>query len=338
MNDSEYRGRIKVQNLSKIFYLRKRKQGFLGSITGLFYSEKYPIIAVDDISFDIKQGEFVGYLGPNGAGKSTTIKMLTGILKPSSGKILVNGIDPFLKRKEVTKKLGVVFGQRTQLWWDLPIIESYELLRIIYKIEKNEFKKRLDEYVQLLGLESFLYQQVRKLSLGQRMRADLAASLLHNPDILFLDEPTIGLDILTKDIVRNTIKLLNKQKKITIILTTHDLEDIELLVKRLILIDKGKIRYDGKLDDFINTYQKTKRIIVHLEDQLNLNPYLNGYKILKNDRNRFYEIEVSNDESVGNIINKIQKFGGKIQDIMVKKMELSDTLKDLYKGQSVELG
>jgi len=336
--EDQYSGTIIVENLSKVFYIRKRKQGILGSILSLFYAEKYPIYAVDNISFRIQKGEIVGYLGPNGAGKSTTIKMLTGILMPTSGRILVNGIEPFSNRKVVTKNIGVVFGQRTQLWWDLPLYESFDLLRIIYKIDSKEFKKRLEEYIELLGLESFLNQQVRKLSLGQRMRADLAASLIHHPNILFLDEPTIGLDILTKDVVRKTIKHLNQQKKITVILTTHDLEDIEYLVHRLILIDKGKIRYDGDLNRFIHQYQKSKRILIHLEEEVKLENSLNGYKILKNDMNRFFEIEVPMDESVGNIINKIQTMGGRIQDITVKKQELADTLKEIYKGKEIELG
>ncbi|GIX42666.1 MAG: hypothetical protein KatS3mg129_2399 [Leptospiraceae bacterium] len=338
MVPEHYKGTIIVENLSKIFYIRKRRKGFLGSVLNLFYAEKYPLYAVDNISFQIQKGEIVGYLGPNGAGKSTTIKMLTGILMPTSGKILVNGLEPFTKRKIVTKNIGVVFGQRTQLWWDLPLYETFDLLRIIYKIDKDTFKNRLEEYINILGLDSFMDQQVRKLSLGQRMRADLAASLIHNPDILFLDEPTIGLDILTKDIVRKTIKYLNQKKKITVILTTHDIEDIEYLADRLILIDKGKIRYDGKLDHFIQMYQKSKRILIYLENEILLENFLNGYKILKNDMNRFYEIEIPLKESVSNVIDKIQKIGGRIHDITVKKQELADTLKEIYKGKEIELG
>lgn len=330
-------GIIVVENLTKEFYIKKRKKGFLGSIIGLFYSQKETIKAVDHISFKIEKGEIVGYLGPNGAGKSTTIKMLTGILLPTSGKILVNGMDPFLNRKEFTKKIGVVFGQRTQLWWDLPLIESFDLLRLIYKIDKKEFQKKLEEYIELLGMKDFLYQQVRKLSLGQRMRADLAASLIHDPTILFLDEPTIGLDILTKDIVRKTILELNQKKQITVILTTHDLDDIEYLANRLILIDKGKIYYDGKISTFLEQYQSTKKIIINLENELPNLEHLNGFKILKKEMNRFYEFEIPKEESVGVLINLIQNQGGKIQDITVKKQELGEILKLIYKNQSVEL-
>ncbi|MFN3603467.1 MAG: ATP-binding cassette domain-containing protein [Leptonema sp. (in: bacteria)] len=328
---------IQVENLTKEFYIKKRKKGFLGSIAGLFYREKDIIKAVDNISFEISTGEIVGYLGPNGAGKSTTIKMLTGILLPTSGKVMVNGMDPFKNRKVFTKKIGVVFGQRTQLWWDLPLIESFDLLRLIYKIEKKVFQQRFDEYVELLGMKDFLYQQVRKLSLGQRMRADLAASLIHEPSILFLDEPTIGLDILTKDIVRKTILNLNQKKKITVILTTHDMEDIEYLANRLILIDKGKIYYNGQIETFLEAYQTKKKVILTLEKEFIFPDLKNGLKILKNQRNRFYEIEIPKENSVGLVIDLVQKEGGKIQDITVKKQELADVLKLIYKNQSVEL-
>ncbi len=327
---------IIVEDLTKIFIIKKRKAGFLGSILGLFYTEKVPIVAVENISFKIQKGEIVGYVGPNGAGKSTTIKMLTGILMPSRGKILIQDKDPFNNRKEVTRKIGVVFGQRTQLWWDLPLIESYELLRLIYKIEKNEYQKRFEELVDLLGLKDFLHQSVRKLSLGQRMRADLAASLIHEPEILFLDEPTIGLDILTKDIVRKTIFELKKKKKITVILTTHDMEDIEYLAKRLILIDKGRIRYDGELEKFNEKYQKTKRVIINLENAIEL-PSNNGFQIIKNDFNQLYELEIPIEYSVSHLIKIIQNSGGRIMDINVKRKELADTLKEIYSNQKVEL-
>lgn len=329
---------ISVKGLTKIFESRKRRPGLLGSITGLVAGEKTLIKAVDSVSFDIGAGELVGYLGPNGAGKSTTIKMLTGILQPTSGDIRIDGLDPTKRRRDVARKIGVVFGQKTQLWWDLPVRESYDLLRMIYRIPKDVFRSRMDYFIDLLGLEDFLDQQTRKLSLGQRMRSDLAASLIHDPSILFLDEPTIGLDILTKDVVRQTIRRLNKEKGITVILTTHDMEDIEFLASRLILLDKGKVQYDGAIDSFINTYQKKKLVTMHLENDMNgVQPSLNGFKLLQAKSNRMFEFEMPKEESVAPLIEWFNNHGGRIQEINVRKEDLTDTLKGIYAGQKLEL-
>jgi len=329
---------ISVKGLTKIFESRKRRPGLLGSITGLVAGEKTLIKAVDSVSFDIGAGELVGYLGPNGAGKSTTIKMLTGILQPTSGDIRIDGLDPTKRRRDVARKIGVVFGQKTQLWWDLPVRESYDLLRMIYRIPKDVFRSRMDYFIDLLGLEDFLDQQTRKLSLGQRMRSDLAASLIHDPSILFLDEPTIGLDILTKDVVRQTIRRLNKEKGITVILTTHDMDDIEFLASRLILLDKGRVQYDGAIDSFINTYQKKKLVTMHLENDMNgVQPSLNGFKLLQAKSNRMFEFEMPKEESVAPLIEWFNNHGGRIQEINVRKEDLTDTLKGIYAGQKLEL-
>ena len=329
---------ISVKGLTKIFESRKRRPGLLGSITGLVAGEKNLIKAVDSVSFDIGAGELVGYLGPNGAGKSTTIKMLTGILQPTSGDIRIDGLDPTKRRCDVARKIGVVFGQKTQLWWDLPVRESYDLLRMIYRIPKDVFRSRMDYFIDLVGLEDFLDQQTRKLSLGQRMRFDLAASLIHDPSILFLDEPTIGLDILTKDVVRQTIRRLNKEKGITVILTTHDMDDIEFLASRLILLDKGKVQYDGAIDSFINTYQKKKLVTMHLENDMNgMQPSLNGFKLLQAKSNRMFEFEMPKEESVAPLIEWFNNHGGRIQEINVRKEDLTDTLKGIYAGQKLEL-
>lgn len=329
---------ISVKGLTKIFESRKRRPGLLGSITGLVAGEKTLIKAVDSVSFDIGAGELVGYLGPNGAGKSTTIKMLTGILQPTSGDIRIDGLDPTKRRRDVARKIGVVFGQKTQLWWDLPVRESYDLLRMIYRIPKDVFRIRMDYFIDLLGLEDFLDQQTRKLSLGQRMRSDLAASLIHDPSILFLDEPTIGLDILTKDVVRQTIRRLNKEKGITVILTTHDMDDIEFLASRLILLDKGKVQYDGAIDSFINTYQKKKLVTVHLENDMNgVQPSLNGFRMVMSKSNRMFEFEMPKEESVAPLIEWFNNHGGRIQEINVRKEDLTDTLKSIYAGQKLEL-
>ena len=329
---------ISVKSLTKIFHSRKRKPGFLGSITGLVGGEKIETRAVDHVSFEIAPGELVGYLGPNGAGKSTTIKMLTGILQPSSGEIRIDGFDPTRQRRDVARRIGVVFGQKTQLWWDLPVRESYDLLRMIYRIPKDVFRKRMDYFISLLGLGDFLDQQARKLSLGQRMRSDLAASLIHDPPILFLDEPTIGLDILTKDIVRQTIRQLNKDRGITVILTTHDMDDIEFLASRLILLDKGKVQYDGVIDSFIQKYQINKVVTIYLENEIaDIRPALNGFQLVGSHANRRFEFEIPKEESVAPLIEWFGSQGGRIQEINVRKEELSDTLKGIYAGKNLEL-
>ena len=231
---------IEVKHVSKTFKILKRKGGIKSTLKTFIKRDYTYIKAVDDISFKVKKGEIVGYIGPNGAGKSTTIKMLTGILNPDSGEIRINNLDPFKDRKKYVQNIGVVFGQKSQLWWDIPVIESFNLLKDIYKIDKDKYQNTLNELVSLLNLKDIIYTPVRQLSLGQRMKCELAASLLHEPSILFLDEPTIGLDAVSKLALRKFIKEINKKKKVTIILTTHDMSDIEALSNRVIVIGKGK--------------------------------------------------------------------------------------------------
>lgn len=238
---------IHIQNLNKHFKVLNRREGIGGAFRDLFSGSYRTVKAVDDISFDIEAGEIVGYIGPNGAGKSTTIKMMTGILKPSSGVLQVNGLMPYSNRIKQAQIMGVVFGQRTQLWWDLPVIESFKILREIYKVNQKTFDEHMGMFNELVGLKALYSQQVRTLSLGQRMLCDIAASFLHNPQVVFLDEPTIGLDISVKAKIRSLIKTLNAQRNTTIILTTHDLGDVEALCHRIIIIDKGKILYDGDI-------------------------------------------------------------------------------------------
>jgi ABC-2 type transport system ATP-binding protein len=241
---------IEMQDVVKTFKSRERDPGILKSIQSLFFPKYRIHTAVDHASFHIKEGELVGYIGQNGAGKSTTIKLLTGILSPDSGKIRIGGMDPAKERKKNAYQIGAVFGQRTQLWWDLPVIESFLLIRSIYKIPDSIFKYNLDHFIEILDMQDILKTPARKLSLGQRMKADLAASLLHNPRVLFLDEPTIGLDILVKEKVREFIKKINQQNKVTILLTTHDVGDIEALANRIILLDGGRIQFDGAISSF----------------------------------------------------------------------------------------
>jgi ABC-2 type transport system ATP-binding protein len=238
---------IHIQNLSKQFKILNRREGLSGAFRDLFSGDYRTVEAVAGISFDIEPGEIVGYIGPNGAGKSTTIKMMTGILKPSGGILQVNGLAPYDNRIRQAQIMGVVFGQRTQLWWDLPVIESFKILKEIYKVDQKIFDRHMQMFNDLVGLKSLYSQQVRTLSLGQRMLCDISASFLHNPQVVFLDEPTIGLDISVKAKIRSVIKELNREHNTTIILTTHDLGDVEALCQRIIIIDKGKILYDGDI-------------------------------------------------------------------------------------------
>ncbi|AJY74369.1 ABC transporter ATP-binding protein [Paenibacillus beijingensis] len=251
---------IEVKDLRKQFKVQKNREGLAGALQDLFKREYREVTAVKDISFQIPQGEICGYIGENGAGKSTTIKMLTGILVPTSGHLKVNGYVPYKDREKFVSGIGVVFGQRSQLWWDIGVIESFQLLRKVYRVPEADYRKRLDELVERLQLGELLNRPVRKLSLGQRMRCELVASLLHNPSILFLDEPTIGLDIVVKTEIREFLKQLNKEHGTTILLTTHDLQDIEALCSRVIMLDDGKIIYDGGLEELKSRWSKGREI------------------------------------------------------------------------------
>ena len=240
---------IEVRELSKHFQVRERYEGRFGALRGLVSSRTRAVRAVDGVTFRVRKGEMVGYLGPNGAGKSTTIKMLTGLLVPSSGHLSVDGLVPWRSRRRYVARIGAVFGQRTTLWWDLPVIESLELLRYIYRVPEREFKATLLEFEKVLELGEFLDTPVRALSLGQRMRADLCAALLHRPDLLFLDEPTIGLDVVAKERVRTFVRHVNAARETTVLLTTHDLADVQKLCPRVLIIDHGKLLYDGSLGE-----------------------------------------------------------------------------------------
>lgn len=261
---------IDVHQLRKQFKVQKNREGLKGALQDLFKREHIEVTAVKDISFQIPQGEICGYIGENGAGKSTTIKMLTGILVPTSGKLLVNGYVPYKDRETFVREIGVVFGQRSQLWWDIGVIESFRLLRKVYRVSEADFRKRLDELVETLHLQELLNRPVRKLSLGQRMRCELVAALLHNPAILFLDEPTIGLDIVVKTEIREFLKRLNREHGTTILLTTHDLQDIEALCSRVIMLDDGSIIYDGSLDELKARWGKGREVQFQFTDPVAL--------------------------------------------------------------------
>ena len=253
---------IEVEHISKTFKVSRRNAGFSEAFKALFHKQYECIKALDDISFSIKEGEMVGYIGPNGAGKSSTIKVLSGILTPEQGNCTINGRVPWKDRIEHVKDIGVVFGQRSQLWWDVPVIDSFELLRDIYRIPNQTYHNNLEELVTLLNLEQIIRTPARQLSLGQRMRCEIAASLLHSPKILFLDEPTIGLDAVSKIAVRDFILERNRNYKTTVILTTHDMQDIETLTRRIILIGKGKILMDGHLEDIRKQFSTSKRLTI----------------------------------------------------------------------------
>ncbi len=249
---------IEARGLTKEFRIFHRREGVAGAFRDLFLRDYKTLTAVNGIDFLVDEGEMVGYIGANGAGKSTTIKMLTGILVPTGGTVVVDGYVPYKDREIYTKRIGVVFGQRSQLWWDIAVIESFKLLRRIYDVPQQEFERRLKMIDDILELSGFLHLPVRKLSLGQRMRCDLAAALLHNPAILFLDEPTIGLDVLAKAKIREFLKEINTEYKTTVILTTHDLGDIEALCPRVAIIDKGKMLYDGSVEGLYSQWGHDK--------------------------------------------------------------------------------
>ena len=261
---------IEIHNITKEFKVLNRREGLKGSIKDLF-SRDYKIVrAVDNISMNIEQGEIVGYLGPNGAGKSTTIKMMTGVLEPTSGNILVNGNIPYKNRTKNAQDIGVVFGQRTQLWWALPLVESFRILKDIYQISDKDYNSMLDLYKSLVDIEPLLHKPVRQMSLGQRTLSDILAAFLHNPPVVFLDEPTIGLDVAMKAKIRNLIKALNKEKNTTVILTTHDMGDVDALCERIVIIDKGTMLYDNDIEHlrrFFGAYRTLKlKINKHPEE------------------------------------------------------------------------
>ncbi|WP_419954731.1 ABC transporter ATP-binding protein [Neobacillus niacini] len=253
---------IKLEGITKSFKVAKRSTGLRQATKALFYREHTIVEALKDITFSIEPGEIVGYIGPNGAGKSTTIKIMSGILVPDGGNCSIMGYTPWKNRVDYVKNIGVVFGQRSQLWWDVPVIDSFELLKDIYNVPEQEYKTTLNLLIETLELKEIMNSPVRQLSLGQRMRCEIAASLIHNPQILFLDEPTIGLDAVSKIAVRQFIKTINQEKGVTVLLTTHDMNDIEALANRVILIGKGSLLYDGKIEELKKRFGSHKTITV----------------------------------------------------------------------------
>ncbi len=330
---------IEVKNVSKEFKKIIKEPGLKGSVKSLFHKKQEIVKAVDDISFTVEKGEILGFIGPNGAGKSTAIKMLTGILTPTSGEIMINGQIPYKNRKKYVKEIGVVFGQRTQLWWDLPLSETFTVLKEIYQIEDKAFKNRMDFLNQVLDLEPFIKSPVRTLSLGQRMRADIAASMIHNPKVLFLDEPTIGLDVVVKDNIRKAITEINQNEKTTIILTTHDISDIELLCKRIVMIDKGKKVYDGALDKMKEKYGKMREIHINLKSTEDMNKlaFAEKFDLLEDDLEvklegkkatvKFNSSKAQVSDMLSYILATIT-----VKDIAVSEADIEEIIRRLYKG------
>ena len=328
---------IKVENLSKEFKISKKYPGFKGALRSFFSTEYTIKKAVDDISFEINDGEIVGYIGANGAGKSTTIKMMTGILTPSSGRIIVDGVIPYENREKNAKNIGVVFGQKTQLWWDLPVSETLPLLKDIYGVSDEDYEERMNYFKEILGLDEFFLSPVRTLSLGQRMRADLAAALIHNPKIIYLDEPTIGLDVVVKENVRKAIKDINEKYGTTIILTTHDLNDIEELCNRIIIIDSGKKIYDGELEGVKEQFGYLTTIEIQLKDKSNIEK-INFARFKDDDfKLNMKESKINitfnkNNISSADIIGEVMK-KSKVIDFNIKETSIEDIVKKMYKNE-----
>jgi ABC-2 type transport system ATP-binding protein len=334
---------IHIDNLTKHFKILNRREGLGGTVRDLFSGDYRTVEAVAGISFDIEAGEIVGYIGPNGAGKSTTIKMMTGILKPTGGVIEVNGRAPYDNRIRQAQIMGVVFGQRTQLWWDLPVIESFKILKEIYKVDQKTFDRHMDMFNDLVGLGTLYSQQVRTLSLGQRMLCDITASFLHNPQVVFLDEPTIGLDISIKAKIRSVIKELNRERNTTIILTTHDLGDVEALCQRIIIIDKGRILFDGdikKVNALFGAYRTLKlqinnfneSTLQHLNDKLREQFGAdNGITVAETEE---FWTDVTIDQvrtPLSDVLNFVMS-NFRVEDVRIVEISMENVVRKVYDG------
>lgn len=333
---------IEVTGVTKTFKVARRSAGLGEALKSFVHRQYQEVRALDDISFTIGDGEMVGYIGPNGAGKSSTIKILSGILTPDGGNCLINGRVPWKERVEHVKDIGVVFGQRSQLWWDVPILDSYELIRDIYRVKEADYRKKLEQLTELLDLSEILKTPARQLSLGQRMRCEIGASLLHSPKILFLDEPTIGLDAVSKIAVRNFILELNRQHGTTVILTTHDMQDIEALTQRILLIGKGKILLDGRLDEVKDRFSRVKQLTVQYTGAV---PVMTaGMDIASGDKpDRDYGLSgqgilhVQVDTEVLKVSEAISCLSSQteITDISVAGASLDDVVVGLYKQYEI---
>ena len=319
---------LETHDLRKVFRTPKRLPGALGALRTLVSPTYEERVAVAGVTMTLEPGELVGYIGPNGAGKSTTIKMLTGILVPTSGEVRVAGIVPWERRKENARNIGVVFGQRSQLYWDLPLIESFELLRAIYGIPRDRYRQNLDEFVEILEMEEFLRTPVRQLSLGQRMRGDFAASLLHGPAIAYLDEPTIGLDVVAKDAISAFIARINAERGPTIVLTTHDLAEVQRLCRRIILIDRGKIIYDGGVERIKTEYGKHRTLVVHFSEPVR-EPRLEGTELVGSDGCSASFRFDRNRERVDLLVRQASE-RYRVEDVNIEEPDLESIIRRIY--------
>jgi ABC-2 type transport system ATP-binding protein len=320
---------IQTSDLRKVFRTPRRYPGALGALRTLFSREYEERVAVSTVTMSVHAGELVGYIGPNGAGKSTTIKMLTGILVPTSGDVRAAGIVPYEHRAQNARNIGVVFGQRSQLYWDLPLVESFELLRAIYGVPRDRYRRNLDEFVEILEMQDFLRTPVRQLSLGQRMRGDFAAALLHDPTIVYLDEPTIGLDVVAKEAIRTFIARINTERGTTVILTTHDLADVERLCRRIVLIDRGALIYDGDVERIKTEYGRFRTLVVHFAEPVP-QPSLDGAELVSLDgavaRFRFDR----NRERADRLI-RLASERYPVDDVSIQEPDLESIIRRIYR-------
>jgi ABC-2 type transport system ATP-binding protein len=318
---------ISLSQLEKVFRVYRRDAAATG--LGRFRRRRADVRAVDDVSFEIERGEMVGYVGPNGAGKSTTIKMLTGILVPSAGRIRVLDLEPTSQRVELARRIGVVFGQRTQLWWDLPLRDSFELLRHIYRVPADRYAANLAVFSRVLDLDEFIETPVRQLSLGQRMRGDLAAALLHDPEILFLDEPTIGLDVVAKARIREFLADVNRERGTTVLLTTHDMDDIEQLCRRMLIIDHGRVIYDGELEALKRRLGGESLLIVDLAEPAR-GLEVDGAKLVKVEGPRqwlsFRRDDITAAALIARVTSEVE-----IRDLTIEDPAIEDVIRRIYR-------
>jgi ABC-2 type transport system ATP-binding protein len=335
---------IEVSHIVKEYRTPKRHPGLFGAMRTLFTRHYDTRQAVADISFSVEAGELLGYIGPNGAGKSTTIKMLTGILVPTSGDVRVAGLIPWQHREQNALNIGVVFGQRSQLWWDLPLIESFKLVGKMYQVERERYERNLARFREILGLDEFMNTPVRQLSLGQRMRGDLAASMLYNPRILYLDEPTIGLDVVAKEQIRTFIEEINREEGTTVILTTHDLGDLERLCRRVLLIDHGHLLYDGSLDRLKATYAPYRVLVVHLAPEglaqlmtgSDLAREPAGAELVKHEGGTFWLRFDPETTPVATLIGTITARYA-VRDLSIEEPELEPVIRQIYQERRVNV-